>query len=444
MGAEMAGRASVRARVPAFIERQEVAPRRRVATSLPMALVALAVSAIAVGALATHRDVVAIVAVTCGAALARGRGRALEVGCGAAVVLAAGASSGTAILVVAAAGLAFATLLEEYAAAVFRGIVAAAAVGTELIGRPLVSVGLLRGAPPVVIAVFLASGRGPPVRGAAAGGAIAGRVWPTLARGRAIHRLDGSRGAAAPQAPRSGRARWRHLGDALAAARDDAFWGLCVARPLARLTLMGTAERRWLTPNRITAASIVVCFAAAALLLADDGAAATAIAIALIGVRSVLDSMDGQLARYRGASSLLGSFVDKVSDLFCWGALYGAVAARAHQTEPSVWSLLVPLGGAVLLAFQGVTMWLTREAAPPRSASVSPAGAVGVAAWARSLWRVVLFEEPDFYLWIALAVATGRYDLFMLVVAASYGIRCAFFSVRRAHAVLTSVQEGTT
>lgn len=236
----------------------------------------------------------------------------------------------------------------------------------------------------------------------------------TLVSGVAIARREARIPARERKARLVGRARWQRLGEGSRAVRDPAFWGLVVARPIARLALYPVAELVWVTPNRITALSVVCCAAGAVMIAMQI---ALPLAITLIFARSVLDSMDGQLARYRGCGSQLGSYVDKVSDQFCWAALYAALAVRAHAADPTAW-LLVPLLAGSWFALSSTALWLARSVTvATRSAAASSAP------WASNLWRIVLFEEPDFYLWIALAVVTARYDLFVPLIAAGHAAR---------------------
>jgi phosphatidylglycerophosphate synthase len=314
--------------------------------------------------------------------------------------------------IIAAAGIAFALLVREYG-----NLVAAEPPGA----RPV----LLEGG----VVAFLVHGR---PFGLLAGIAVLALAWAlagAVAGGIAAARRD------KPGAPRTqilhGRARWSRLGDGLRAARDAAFWGLVIARPAARALLYPLAEVRWLTPNLVTAISIACCAAATVLIATGT---ATVLAIVLVFARSVLDSMDGQLARYREAGSQLGSFVDKVSDQFCWGALYAALAIRAFEATGSRAMLLLPLAAGLFLALSSMALWLARALAPaaPLSTGAPPAP------WARNLWRIVLFEEPDFYLWISLAVITERYDIFVPLIVAGHAARALVLALARAGGVVTA------
>ena len=336
----------------------------------------------------------------------------------AAVGVTVAAASRSPAIIAACAAIAFAALVQQYAALVYAHI---ARRREALVGAPLgVTVGggfvafLLLGRPTLLVVVL-------------ACWAMAECVWSAVVRGLAIANTD-SLLVRAPVLPKlDGRARWLRLGEGLASSRDTAFWGLVVARPIARVVLQLVVEVRAITPNRITAVSIASGFAAAGV-IATGGS--VALAITLIGIRSVLDSMDGQLARYRACGSNFGSYLDKVSDLFAWGALFAALGMRAFAYASTPAMLLLPLVAANVLASCGFALWLARALAPSNPMT-PPHARLGLAAWAKSLWRIVLFEEPDFYLWIALAIATARYDLFVPFIAGAYVARALVLAIAR-------------
>lgn len=329
----------------------------------------------------------------------------------AAVAAGIGASAQEPAAVGASAGIAFALLAREYAI-----LVAARPPGA----RPV----LLEAA----LVAYLVHGRPLELLVVVAGASIAWSIAAAVAGGIAAARRDIS--SPPRRAVLAGRARWARLGEGLRAARDPAFWGLVVARPIARALLFPIAEVRWLTPNLITAVSVACCAGAAALIAT---ATATAVAITLVGLRSVLDSMDGQLARYRAAGSQLGSYVDKVSDQFCWAAFYGALAVRAFTATGSRAMLLLPLAAGLWCALSSTALWLARSLVP----STPAYGGAVPSPWLRSLWRIVLFEEPDFYLWIALAVVTARFDIFVPLIAAGHAARGLVLVLARAGGVVS-------
>jgi phosphatidylglycerophosphate synthase len=79
-----------------------------------------------------------------------------------------------------------------------------------------------------------------------------------------------------------------------------------ITRALARRSLA-------LTPNHVTVLAILVGLAAA-LLASRGGYAAVAIAGAMLEANSILDSVDGELARLRFQYSKLGQWLDNLSD----------------------------------------------------------------------------------------------------------------------------------
>lgn len=337
----------------------------------------------------------------------------------AAVGVTVAAASTAPVAIAAAAAIAFAAIVQQYAALVYAHI---AGRREALVGAPLGFVALGG------FVAYLALGRPTLLVVALACWAMIECVWSAVVRGLALANAD-SLLVRPPVLPRlHGRARWLRLGEGVAASRDTAFWGLVVARPIARAVLQVVVERRWITPNRITVVSLACCFGAAAVIAAGGS---IAVALVLVGVRSVLDSMDGQLARYRACGTSFGSYLDKVSDLFAWGALFAALGVRAYGHAPATAMLVLPLVAAIVLALCGFALWLARALAPSQPMT-PPHARLGLAAWAKSWWRIVLFEEPDFYLWIALAVATARYDLFVPLIAGAHVARALVVAIARA------------
>jgi hypothetical protein len=107
---------------------------------------------------------------------------------------------------------------------------------------------------------------------------------------------------------------------------------------------------------------------------------------------------------------------------------YMAGLIGASNSPISGIGILAVLAAALLLALSGFSLWLARAMS---STPGAPAPHTQLA-WAKHLWRIVLFEEPDFYLWIALAIATARYDLFVPFIAAAYAARALGVVLHRA------------
>jgi CDP-L-myo-inositol myo-inositolphosphotransferase len=89
-----------------------------------------------------------------------------------------------------------------------------------------------------------------------------------------------------------------------------------------------------LTPNAVTLVVSLVGVAAAALVLAG-GYARTALGAALFVLNSVLDGVDGELARLRFQESATGAWLDRLSDKLVMVLFFGAVFVRLMRGDPS-------------------------------------------------------------------------------------------------------------
>jgi CDP-diacylglycerol--glycerol-3-phosphate 3-phosphatidyltransferase len=107
------------------------------------------------------------------------------------------------------------------------------------------------------------------------------------------------------------------------------------ARSLASRSIVGLARTR-VTPNALTAAGVSLCLAAAVLVFfenRDEWLFYWAGAIVFV-VGSVLDILDGALARVGGKTTPFGAFLDSTTDRVGEGAMLGAIAlifSRHHH-----------------------------------------------------------------------------------------------------------------
>src|ERR687888_982484 len=108
------------------------------------------------------------------------------------------------------------------------------------------------------------------------------------------------------------------------------------ARSLASRSIVGLARTR-ITPNALTTSGVSLCLAASVLVFFEDrnewlfywlGAV-------VFVVGSILDILDGALARAGGKTTPFGAFLDSTTDRVGEGFMLGAVAlvfARHHHT----------------------------------------------------------------------------------------------------------------
>jgi len=251
--------------------------------------------------------------------------------------------------------------------------------------------------------------------------------------------------------------------------RGNDAWSILFGYPLARLALVWLESWKALRPTHITLASIAARAAGAWLVaFAGDG---LILAVALLQLGQVLDSMDGTLARARGQHSALGAFLDRAGDALALGLLCAAVGWRAAGAP---W-MAAALGGGFLHLLRGYMHWAARGLGAPVDGSIDggrppgdaavlgllcaavgwrAGGAAWMAAalgggflhllrgymhwaarglapcdageridgarpdgeeprplreWLAGLPRLVLFNEADLYLWISIGALTGRW-----------------------------------
>jgi CDP-diacylglycerol---glycerol-3-phosphate 3-phosphatidyltransferase len=108
------------------------------------------------------------------------------------------------------------------------------------------------------------------------------------------------------------------------------------ARRLASRSMLGLARTR-VTPNALTAAGVSLCLAASVLVVFEDRNEILFywLAAVLFVAGSLLDILDGALARTSGKGTPFGAFldstIDRVSEAFMLGAI-ALVLARHGQT----------------------------------------------------------------------------------------------------------------
>lgn len=217
--------------------------------------------------------------------------------------------------------------------------------------------------------------------------------------------------ASAPSAPkRTFAQRYR----AMRSRWNSEWWSVMLGGPVGNLLNAFIADVSWITPNGITWVSFLCKLAAVPLLLLGTRSADLAV-IALFQAHTVLDCMDGSLARYRKRPSAMGAFLDKTTDMIGLLAIMSALGWRTSQETGDLRALLVALliAGGTLLRFYvyWVVMHLEREAkvAAPSVGdrrfdySTMTAGQ-RAALYVKSMSKIVYFSEADFYFWFSLGL----------------------------------------
>lgn len=246
--------------------------------------------------------------------------------------------------------------------------------------------------------------------------------------------------AAAPQRKtfaqryRAMRSRW-----------NSEWWSVMLGGPVGNLLNAFIADVSWITPNGITWVSFLCKLAAAPLLLLATRSADLAV-IALFQAHTVLDCMDGSLARYRKRPSAMGAFLDKTTDMIGLVAIMSALGWRTAQETGDLRALLVAMliAGGTLLRFYvyWVVMHLEREAKVAAHSvgdrrfdySTMTLGQRALL-YGKSMSKIVFFSEADFYFWFSLGLLLRRNREMIFFIGATNAVWLVLILGRRYWAV---------
>ena len=126
------------------------------------------------------------------------------------------------------------------------------------------------------------------------------------------------------------------------------------ARTLASRSVTSLARTR-ITPNVLTAAGVTLCLAAAVLVPFEsrDKLLFYWLGAAVFVVGSILDILDGALARAGGKTTPFGSFLDSTTDRVGEGAMLGAIALifSRHGNEVALGAAIAAIAGSFLVSY---------------------------------------------------------------------------------------------
>ncbi len=126
------------------------------------------------------------------------------------------------------------------------------------------------------------------------------------------------------------------------------------ARGLAT-RMAGSLSDSWITPNKLTAAGVTLCLAAAVLVWLEDRNELLFfwLGAAVFIVGSVLDILDGALARATGKGTPFGAFIDSTTDRIGEAAMLAAIGL-VFMREDKEWALAVTfaaVAGSFLVSY---------------------------------------------------------------------------------------------
>ena len=126
------------------------------------------------------------------------------------------------------------------------------------------------------------------------------------------------------------------------------------ARRIATRSILGLARTR-ITPNVLTATGVILCAVAAVLVYFEQHGALLFywLAAAVFVAGSVLDILDGALARVGGKQTPFGAFIDSTTDRISEGFVLGAIALVFARQGNSVAlaSTFAAVAGSFLVSY---------------------------------------------------------------------------------------------
>jgi CDP-diacylglycerol--glycerol-3-phosphate 3-phosphatidyltransferase len=126
------------------------------------------------------------------------------------------------------------------------------------------------------------------------------------------------------------------------------------ARTLASRSIVGLARTR-ITPNALTTAGVSLCLAAAVIVYFEyhDKLLFYWVGAVVFVVGSILDILDGALARAGGKTTPFGSFLDSTTDRVGEGAMLGAIALifARHGNEVALGATIAAIAGSFLVSY---------------------------------------------------------------------------------------------
>src|SRR5437879_3630764 len=126
------------------------------------------------------------------------------------------------------------------------------------------------------------------------------------------------------------------------------------ARTLASRSVVGLTRTR-VTPNALTTAGVSLCLAAAVIVYFEyrDKLLFFWLGATVFVIGSILDILDGALARAGGKTTPFGSFLDSTTDRVGEGAMLGAIALifSRHGNQVALGAAVAAVAGSFLVSY---------------------------------------------------------------------------------------------
>ena len=191
------------------------------------------------------------------------------------------------------------------------------------------------------------------------------------------------------------------------------WWTITFGDPISWIVLAVIGDVKWVTPIGITWLSFFCKIFPAYLMLYDDRTFIILAAV-LLQIGQILDSMDGNLARYRNDTTLRGGFLDRILDGTGFVFVMSSLSWLTYQRGFDLYYLLLgPMSAAFYLVICYIywTVAYQEKKYAVKSKKVNPGSNVKtieqIATWKYILngqKKLFLIKQADFYFWIGLGL----------------------------------------
>ena len=200
----------------------------------------------------------------------------------------------------------------------------------------------------------------------------------------------------------------------------EEWWSRVFATPIAQLILTVVADWRCISPNRLTILSFGLTLLSGVFILFDT-TTDLVIAGTILQVAYIIDCMDGQLARYRGISSKLGSLLDKWSDFVKFPFVVVALSIQAFNHLPTITPIILGLTAIFLIGYQPYLKSIALK-----ECSVKPWTILSGQDFLQRNLRFFLFEEAQWYLIVSACLFVDKAMVALVMLVVTQGIIALF------------------
>ena len=205
------------------------------------------------------------------------------------------------------------------------------------------------------------------------------------------------------------------------------WWTITFGDPISWIVLGVIGDIKWITPIGITWLSFLCKISPSILMLYSDRNLIILAAI-LLQIGQILDSMDGNLARYRKQTTLRGGFLDRILDGTGFIFVMSSFSWLTYQkVQEPYYLLLGPMAAAFYLVVCYV-YWTTayqEQKHIGKSKKVNP-GSNAKAIFHIPTWKYILqgqkklfsIHQADFYFWVGLGLVLeiSEYIIWLLFI----------------------------